>query len=453
MLNIRHNIAASKLPSRFLMIALLIVGGISGAMANGAEIKLGASCVTAECHGDLSKAEFLHGPVNLMQCEPCHIPVKNQHEFKPIAQGRDLCATCHTIDKPMSVVHKPFESDCSVCHQPHGGDNRHFVKGGEGAGMCNSCHDSVTKGMTHQHGPVAVGECLVCHTPHQSENKGLLVDSRRELCLGCHIDVEQSMKTAIAVHQPVGEDCAGCHDPHGGTAQFFLPAEGSELCLQCHGDFIQQTKTAAYPHAPMTEGKGCRNCHAPHASNKTGLLSTDTSDLCLSCHNQIIPREEGDIDNVAEQITEAQFLHGPVRDKNCAACHQAHGSDHASILKKEFPRDFYASYKEGAYDLCFECHDRTIALAEMSEVTGFRNGNRNLHFVHVNREKGRTCRACHAEHASNQPNHVRSEVPFGRWMMKVDFKKTDTGGTCETGCHVPYSYDRVSAVSNLKENP
>jgi hypothetical protein len=29
-------------------------------------------------------------------------------------------------------------------------------------------------------------------------------------------------------------------------------------------------------------------------------------------------------------------------------------------------------------------------------------------------------------------------------MMQVKFTKTETGGTCETGCHVPYSYDRVS---------
>jgi hypothetical protein len=120
----------------------------------------------------------------------------------------------------------------------------------------------------------------------------------------------------------------------------------------------------------------------------------------------------------------------------------------ASILNTPFPNDFYAPYQEGAYDLSFECHDRTVVEIENTDATAFRNGDRNLHYVHVVREKGRTCRACHAEHASLQPNHVRSEVPFGRWTMKVEFEKTDTGGTCETGCHVPYQYDRISAVQN-----
>lgn len=447
------SISPMRLARAVAMAIAVILGAPCAALAaSSADIKLGASCVTSECHGEVSKAAFLHGPVNLNQCEPCHVPVGGKHVFKPVAAGRELCGTCHTIEQPMAFVHGPFATDCTACHQPHGGDNRNFIKGGEGAALCKTCHDDVTKGMTHQHGPVAAGECLACHTPHQSQHKGLLVDERVDLCLGCHVDVEHALKSSIAVHKPVGEQCAGCHNPHGGTVQYFLPSDGPDLCLTCHGDFIRQASTAAFPHAPMTEGKSCRNCHAPHASNQTGLLSTNTSDLCLSCHNKVIERPQGNVDNVSAQITEAQFLHGPVRDKNCAACHAAHGSDHASILKREFPRDFYAPYKEGAYDLCFECHDRSIAVAATSEATGFRDGTRNLHFLHVNREKGRTCRACHAEHASSQPHHVRSEVPFGRWTMKVDFTKTDTGGTCETGCHVPYTYDRVTAV-NAKAKP
>lgn len=428
--------------------ALVALGAslVAAPSAASKDIKLGASCVTAECHGDVVKEAFLHGPTNLNQCEPCHVPVANRHEFQPVATGRDLCLTCHEIEAAMPVVHGPFGTDCAACHDPHGGSNRHFLPGGEGSGSCVMCHDEVTKGLAHQHGPVAAGECLVCHTPHQSEHKGLLVEERVALCLGCHVDVEHALKTAIAVHEPVGKQCAGCHDPHGGTVEFFLPSDGPELCMGCHADFIKQANTAAFPHGAMTEGKSCRNCHAPHASNQTGLLATDTSTLCLSCHNKQIDGSHGPVDNVSKQITESQFLHGPVRDKNCAACHSAHGSDHASILKREFPREFYAPYKEGAYDLCFECHDRSVALEAKSTTTGFRDGERNLHFLHVNKEKGRTCRACHAEHASMQPHHVRSEVPFGRWAMKVEFTKTETGGTCSTGCHQPYSYDRVTPV-------
>ena len=78
----------------------------------------------------------------------------------------------------------------------------------------------------------------------------------------------------------------------------------------------------------------------------------------------------------------------------------------------------------------------------------FRNGERNLHFLHVNREKGRSCRACHDEHASNQPKHIRESVPFGRWTMHTQYTKTETGGGCTTGCHRPYSYDRDNPKTN-----
>lgn len=437
-----RSLIVALLPA-MLLAGVFLPGSFAQANADKAPINLGPSCVTSECHGEVSKAEFLHGPVNMNQCEPCHIPVDGKHEFRNVADGRELCLTCHTIDKPMAVVHGPFATDCTVCHQPHGGDNRHFVRGGEGAGLCATCHDKVGAGLTHQHGPVAVGECLACHAPHQSDHKGLLVDERPKLCLGCHVDVEHAMKDAVAVHKPVAEECAGCHHPHGGNTEYFLTAEGSDLCMKCHGDFIAKAKSAPFPHAPMTEGKSCRNCHAPHASNQSGLLGTKTGDLCLSCHNKTIERPQGNVDNVEAQLASSKFQHGPVRDKNCAACHQAHGSEFPSILTRAFPREFYAPFREGAYDLCFECHDRTLVMEANSESTGFRDGSRNLHFLHVNREKGRTCRACHAEHASDQAHHVRNEVPFGRWAMKVQFTKNDTGGTCETGCHVPYSYDRV----------
>lgn len=436
-----------------LIVAIMILFAIVlplEARGSTAEIQLGMSCVTTDCHGDVKESRHLHGPVNLGQCSPCHEPIDGRHVFKPADLGPDLCKTCHETESPKAHVHGPFQSDCTQCHSPHGGSNRHFLKGGGGADLCNQCHDSVTHDRAHLHGPVAMGECLACHTAHQSDHAGLLVESRRDLCLGCHVDVAVSMTNAVAVHHPVEESCSGCHDPHGGKNEFFLPYEGSELCMTCHGDFIAETKQVSFPHAGMTDGKGCRNCHAPHASSQTGLLATETQQLCLSCHSESIHRDGRTVDNISKELEEATFLHGPIREQNCVACHKAHGSEVASILRKPYPKEFYAPYKEGAYDLCFECHDRTLVESSTSQATGFRDGEKNLHFLHVNREKGRTCRACHAEHASSQPNHVRSEVPFGRWMMKVDFTRTETGGTCETGCHLPYSYDRLLPVNEAK---
>lgn len=424
--------------------AMLLLFSNAAAPSLVSEIELGPTCVTGDCHGNMTEYRHLHGPVNLGQCETCHVPIDNRHEFEPMATGPELCSMCHDVEPTKSIIHGPFQSDCTLCHDPHGSDNRRFLVGGGGAESCNLCHDSVTDGRMHIHGPVALGECLVCHTPHESDHAGLLIEPRRDLCLGCHIDVEIEIANALAIHEPVDTVCAGCHDPHGGNVEYFLPHEGSDLCMTCHSEFITAAMEADFAHAPMTEDKSCRNCHAPHASPQEALLSTSTMELCLTCHSEEIHRDDRTINNVLAEITNAEFLHGPIREDNCVACHMAHGSDVANILRKAYPSDFYAPYEEGAYDLCFECHDRAIVDFERTEATGFRDGDRNLHYLHVSREKGRTCRACHAEHASVQPNHVRSEVPFGRWMMPVRFEKTETGGTCETGCHLPYEYDRVT---------
>ena len=83
------------------------------------------------------------------------------------------------------------------------------------------------------------------------------------------------------------------------------------------------------------------------------------------------------------------------------------------------------------------------------ELTDFRNGEDNLHYLHVKDDtRGRTCRACHATHASDLPKNIRETVPYGMWELPIGFKKTDTGGSCSPGCHLPKSYDRKDPVDN-----
>lgn len=418
------------------------------AVKSNPDIKLGATCVTAECHASLGKAKFAHGPMNMGQCEPCHIKVNNRHEFKPIGDTKSLCLLCHQTEAAKKVVHKPFALDCSLCHNPHGGDNRYFVKGGTGSQGCLLCHSDVTKGFPFMHGPVAQGECLACHSPHQSDQAKLLTDPQPKLCLSCHTDFSAQMEGAVSIHKPAQLNCAGCHGAHGGKTKYFLPAEGRALCEKCHSELLSNMDKFKYPHQAMSEGKACQACHQPHASKQEKLLIGKNEELCLSCHDKAIQGKSRTIPSIGEQIKNAKFLHGPLRQQNCIACHAAHGSNFPKILDKAFPAAFYTPYEDKAYDLCFNCHDKKMVLEARSSNTGFRNGDLNLHFLHVNREKGRSCRACHHEHASDQPKHIRDAVPFGRWTMHTTYTKTETGGGCTTGCHLPYKYDRQSAVSN-----
>ena len=111
-----------------------------------------------------------------------------------------------------------------------------------------------------------------------------------------------------------------------------------------------------------------------------------------------------------------------------------------------FPSTFYATFDLESYALCFRCHEKSLVLeANTTTLTDFRDGNVNLHFLHVNRQKkGRTCKTCHAIHGSDLPKHMASEVPFegSQWSMPIRFVKSGDGGRCAPGCHKPLAYRR-----------
>jgi hypothetical protein len=118
------------------------------------------------------------------------------------------------------------------------------------------------------------------------------------------------------------------------------------------------------------------------------------------------------------------------------------------LLGNDFPEEFYTPYATEKYAICFDCHDERVALDKWSKETQFRNGNRNLHFLHVNREKGRNCKACHEVHAGQQEKHIRENIPFGNkgWSYPITYTITENGGGCVVGCHRPLSYDREKAI-------
>jgi predicted CXXCH cytochrome family protein len=134
-----------------------------------------------------------------------------------------------------------------------------------------------------------------------------------------------------------------------------------------------------------------------------------------------------------------------VKDGKCGTCHEPHGGSLPWMLTASYPQDLYAGFDEETYELCLVCHSADAFTEATSDGTGFRHGDRNMHFLHVNRpEKGRSCQVCHSAHAAGAPKLVRKEVPFGNWKLPVGFEATPTGGTCTTGCHKPLTYSRES---------
>jgi predicted CXXCH cytochrome family protein len=173
-------------------------------------------------------------------------------------------------------------------------------------------------------------------------------------------------------------------------------------------------------------------------------------DTCMICHDKPLDTPTGKVLNMEQFLAANKEAHGPILQKDCSACHNAHGSDNFRMLKEDFPPVFYAPFDLKKYNLCFNCHEKTLVLdPKTTTLTGFRNGDQNLHYVHVNKSvKGRTCRACHDVHATNNPRHVRDAVPFGGWDLPVGFVKKENGGSCLPGCHQRFDYDRKSPVKN-----
>jgi len=415
-----------------------------------------ATCLTSECHTDLQSFEFLHGPNAAQECEVCHMATpaeiekhnKKPNSFvdfeSPVTDG-PLCIMCHDNKRVGEFIHFPVEDgDCVACHNPHGGNNKFFVKGTAEAETCFTCHENDKTNKKFVHGPVNVGECASCHDPHSSNYKFQLKFAPEELCFQCHTDKKQDLEKTV-VHAPLYDGCTTCHDPHSSDAPFHLKANSQkELCFSCHADFtpevVQTINESKYQHDPVAKGN-CTECHSPHASEYGKLLYAEIKVACFECHQDI-----------GNKVQNAKYVHGPVKESGCVACHSVHGSNNPYILYEYFPKEFYNLYQEGTYKLCFECHSDVILQEETTDVaTNFRNGTENLHYRHVILgAKGRSCKACHEVHASNQPVQVRAGVPYGTggWQLPVKYTKTDDGGTCVVGCHKPKTYNRAKRYEN-----
>lgn len=411
-------------------------------------------CVTADCHPGVKAHRFLHGPVHVNACDSCHtLTDAAEHSFVAPREREETCAFCHLIEEPEGeFVHDPFaQGECLSCHDPHGSTESSMLRGKNYADSCGICHADATGAHEHVHGPVAAGACGACHEPHSAPHKGLLVLDGRDLCLRCHVTTGIELESMHSVHEPATGDCRVCHDSHASNVDGILHEDARALCTACHEDIARTIGQATTQHAAVTTEESCLNCHMPHASDHEVILRNNAMALCFECHDEEIELEGGRVlANMKAIIESGTSLHGPVAQSNCTACHEIHGGGHERLLTLEYPSSLYYPYQGNAYALCFSCHDRALVLVEEDHtVTGFRNGSLNLHFIHVNRdERGRSCRICHESHAANKEHYIRESIPYGPagWELPIGYERTENGGTCNSGCHQPFAYDRVDPV-------
>lgn len=314
-------------------------------------------------------------------------------------------------------------------------------------GNCLDCHKKMVS-KSNVHGPTAT-DCNSCHESNgqkhpQDKVKGFKqFATSSALCYSCHTELESEFQKKYA-HKPVKNgSCTSCHDAHSSNESKLLTSKIPNLCLDCHTEFEERT-TAKSIHTPSFEGNACMQCHDPHASNERKLITTDNiNKLCLTCHNKVINKKDGiKLANIENILKESTHIHKAVVG-GCTSCHNAHYSERNLLFIENFPAGIYAKGIEDNFTLCFQCHDTELLNSEKTmTATSFRSGNLNLHYLHVNKEKGRNCNSCHDVHAANNTKLIAKTVKFGKWNMPLNYVGNDNGGTCATGCHKEQKYTR-----------
>ncbi|MBJ6727018.1 cytochrome c3 family protein [Geomesophilobacter sediminis] len=297
---------------------------------------------------------------------------------------------------------------------------------------CSMCHKNLMDGKV-VHKPVGAWQCLRCHEQFSLEHplaKGSIgfITEKKKLCATCHGYIVKKQ----FLHGPVGKgECTACHLAHSGEFSKLLKAPPPKLCYGCHGT---EKFNGKHGHPPVTRGE-CLSCHDAHQADVRMLLRKPGAQLCFSCHDA--------------KLAEGKSVHKPVAEGKCLDCHRPHVSDNRKLLKADFPDTPYRPFGDDAFPLCFSCHNKDLAAAATTDsATGFRNGTRNLHYVHVNKAgKGRNCKICHNPHAASQERLINPKSPnFGAWQIPINFTKTPTGGKCSVGCHKTFYYDREKPV-------
>jgi len=234
-----------------------------------------------------------HSPDHEKRCDPCHVmEAEGAGEMEVMTT---FCLRCHDYLTSFSYVHGPITvGGCSPCHdftsKPHKYD---LLTSGQD--LCFSCHEGVRDAFAkaYLHGPVAMGMCTICHSPHSSPFKFQVRASQGDLCLSCHENMKAKAGMFVQ-HKPFAEGrCSGCHEPHAADIPtYFLKGEGEELCSLCHDEASMATHKHPVGRAPKFVVPGmqlgpdgvleCRTCHDPHASDSDRM--SPVAGGCAGCH-------------------------------------------------------------------------------------------------------------------------------------------------------------------------
>jgi len=263
-------------------------------------------------------------------------------------------------------------------------------------------------------------------------------------CTECHSDLIEKKN----LHTPAKEACDNCHQvntadhPEKVSTGLFLTEQVPGLCFTCHEDVKKEVDTTRHTHQAVTTKKQCMNCHSPHSSDESKLLTGKKTDICLSCHNRETEVNGVKTKNISLLVKTSKVIH-PALNGGCTSCHKPHSSPENYLLISAFPTEFYVGGKKDSFAVCWECHDSDLLeLKTTTTSTNFRNGEKNLHNLHLAGVRGRSCVVCHDVHASNNKFLILDKIAFGKWSFTMNYAPSDSGGSCSPGCHGFAAYKR-----------
>ncbi|NOY06867.1 MAG: hypothetical protein GXO82_09600 [Chlorobi bacterium] len=432
---------------QFIVLAIIFSWGVFtfNNVSSGPSVADG--CVASGCHEKLMDKSTVHEAAT-DDCETCHESNGNEHpdsqgdEFKLAEAVPDLCFQCHDGPEKGNTLHSPFEEgDCLTCHSPHSSNTPKLLLAKTPGDLCNTCHDVDDEEKSSRHPPMRRGKCVECHDPHQSAQPSLLKVGIPYLCFVCHKDIEKQEKEK-SVHPPFEEECMECHEPHVSDQSWLLQESVPDLCYTCHEDMKEELASSPVVHPAITERKSCLGCHLPHSSSHETLLRKKERALCYQCHSDSRRSPDKIRVNIREKVENSKYVHPPVED-GCDVCHAPHAAQFDFLLPKRFPKGNYTKPKLSSFAFCLECHDpEFLQSPETDSATEFRNGRKNLHVVHVMKEKAMVCVDCHDVHGSDNEHLIAKKIRFGKWEMPLHYQTTESGGSCRPACHEEKTYRR-----------
>lgn len=391
----------------------------------------------------------------IIHCTTCHDPHDDTYG-KFLIMGNDysaLCLTCHTnkagwsgsihrssakiwfgggLNSPKTVA----EYGCGSCHTPHGANGpKRLLLQLEEEKVCYPCHDGsvAAKDIEAQFGkysrhPVETATIDLTPNAHDPSEDLLFLQGHVE-CVDCHNPHAVNETDATAPNAAGSQALVSGIDQTGGVVD---PVSFEyEICFKCHGNSSNSvpvvsrwsnennTRVEFDPinpsyHPVLAIGKNPDMPSLP--STYEPLLSSSSRIGCTSCHDS--------------NETPAIGGFGPKGP---------HGSIFKPILRQRYDTINFLPESEGAYALCYRCHDRTKLLNDQGlyGIAGHKS-----HVV----DQRTPCSVCHDPHGVRDDgngdhthliNFDQAVVsPYGSNLTPLFIDQGTRRGTCILVCHL-----------------